>query len=247
MKNLIILTLFILAISGCSSSRPDGNTEAEKLFKEAQKFMDKGQYILANEKLNNLRSQYPYSYFATPAELIQADILYKQENFVESAAAYILFRDFHPKHEKVSYVVWMIAESYFNQLPSTFDRDLSQGQEAIKYYQEIIEKYQTSEYLQTSKEKINSINDMVKKRERYIADFYFKTKVFDAARYRYLLILDEIPDADYQDHASIRVIESSIALKEFDACKKYITELRPRVSGNFLESFDSLGKSCNQN
>ena len=86
--------------------------------------MEDGRYLLATEKLNQLKNQYPYSFYATPSELMLADILYKQENYVEAAASYLLFKEFHPKHEKIAYVIYKIAESYYEQIPETYDRDL---------------------------------------------------------------------------------------------------------------------------
>ena len=105
MKNFLILAI-VLIISSCASDKPKGKTEAEVLFKEAKILMEEERYLLATEKLNNLKNQYPYSYYATPAELLQADILFLQESYVEAAASYLLFRDFHPKHEEIPYVVF---------------------------------------------------------------------------------------------------------------------------------------------
>ncbi|OFZ14148.1 MAG: hypothetical protein A2X86_04665 [Bdellovibrionales bacterium GWA2_49_15] len=241
------LVLFSILLVACSGPRPAGTTEAEILFKEAQKYIDKKQFILANEKLNTLRSQHPYSYYATPAELIQADILFKQENFVESASAYILFRDFHPKHEKIAYVVWMIAESFYNQLPSTSDRDLSQGYEAIKYYQEVLAKYPKSEYVAQAKEKGTQISEMFKQKEQYIADFYFKTEVFDAARYRYLAMIDEFKEPNIVDHSIVRILQSSLELGEKPECIQYAKILRKKLSSSSVESFEKVLDQCKTN
>ena len=123
-----LLLVFVLA--SCSTVRPKGKTEAEVLFLEAKFLIEDGRYLMATEKLNSIRSQFPYSYYATHAELLQADILFEQDNYVEAAAAYILFKDFHPRHKKMAYVVWRIAESFNNQRPPTYDRDLSPLYEA---------------------------------------------------------------------------------------------------------------------
>lgn len=245
--NSYCLALLCILICACSGTRPSGTTEAEILFKEAQKYIDKKQYILANEKLNTLRSQHPYSYYATPAELIQADILYKQENFIESASAYILFRDFHPKHEKIAYVVWMIAESFYNQLPSTADRDLSQGYEALKYYQEVVAKYPKSEYVDQARERSTVISEMFKEKEQYIADFYFKTKIFDAARYRYLAMIDEFKESNILDHSIIRVLLSSLELGEKPECVQYAKILRKKLSASAVDQFEKVLDQCKTN
>ena len=187
LKNLVIC--FSLIVISCATKRPAGSTEAEVLFKEAKDLISKSRFIQATEKLNSIRSQYPYSFYATHAELLQADILFSQENYAEAASAYILFRDFHPKYTELGYVIFRISESFYRQLPSSFDRDLSAGIEAIKYFNELIQNYPSTEYVKDAQTRINQIEQMVEKKEIYIADFYFKTKDFEAAKARYEDIL----------------------------------------------------------
>ncbi len=187
LKFLLLIFSFILL--SCATKRPTGSTEAEILFKEATELISKSRYIQATEKLNSIRSQYPYSFYATHAELLQADILFSQENYAEAASAYILFRDFHPKYSELGYVIFRISESFYRQLPSTFDRDLSAGLDAIKYFNELIQNYPNTEYVKDAQSRINQIEEMVEKKEIYIADFYFKTRDFEAAKNRYEDIL----------------------------------------------------------
>jgi outer membrane protein assembly factor BamD len=123
------LIILVFIVAACSSDKPKGRTEAEVLFKEAEELVEAERFILATEKLNAIKTQHPYSFYATPAELMQADILYEQESYVESAAAYLLFRDFHPRHEKIAYVIFRIAESFYKQIPDTIDRDLESALE----------------------------------------------------------------------------------------------------------------------
>lgn len=191
---LILLLLFLF--SACTTQRPTGSTEAEVLFKEAKDLVSKSRFIQATEKLNAIRSQYPYSYYATSAELLQADVLFAQENYPEAASAYILFRDFHPKYSDLGYVIFRISESFYRQLPSTFDRDLSAGIEAIKYYNELLQNYSQTQYVKDAKERIEQIESMVNKKEVYIADFYFRTKDFKAAISRYEEILAKTNNAE---------------------------------------------------
>ena len=187
----LFVVLSVTLIS-CASQRPQGATEAEILFKEAETLVKNNRYIQATEKLNTIRSQFPYSFYATHAELMQADVLFSQQNYPEAAAAYILFRDFHPRHAEMGYVVFRISESFYRQLPETYDRDLSAGVEAIKYYEELIANYSRTEYAQDAQDRINEINRMMVKKEIYIADFYFKTKDYPAALARYESLLGTI-------------------------------------------------------
>ncbi|MFA6237121.1 MAG: outer membrane protein assembly factor BamD [Bacteriovorax sp.] len=208
----LVLSLLLVFVS-CATKRPQGSTEAEVLFKEAKDLISKSRYIQATEKLNAIRSQFPYSYYATHAELLQADILFSQENYAEAASAYILFRDFHPKYNELGYVIFRISESFYRQLPSTFDRDLSAGVESIKYFNELIQNYPNTEYVKDAQNRIDQIEEMIEKKEIYIADFYFKTKDFEAAKARYEDILKTLKNKDEKLRILSRIDEATTHIK----------------------------------
>lgn len=216
-----ITTVLLLSLISCATEKPEGKTQAEVLYKEAKILMDDERFILATEKLNEIKNKHPYSYYATPAELLLADILYLQESYVESAAAYMLFRDLHPKHEKIAYVIYKIAQSFDMQIPETFDRDLDAAVEAIKYYNELLTKYPNSEYVKDAQPKIKKAKKMLQDKEKYIADFYFKTEVYDAAIWRYKDILLNFADKDLRSHSSARIIQSMYHLNKYEDCINY--------------------------
>jgi len=232
---------------GCASDGPEGKTEAEKLFKEAQELIKSERFILANEKLNLIKTQHPYSFYATPAELLQADILFEQENYIESAAAYMLFRDFHPKHEKSAYVIFKIAESYFKQIPDTVDRDLEPALESIKYYEEIVQKYSDSSFIKDAEVKVIKAKKMLREKDLYIADFYFKTDKFSAAKYWYLDILENHKDQKTRGHSIKRTILASYELKEWKNCIEYAQKFASEVDKKVLEEINSTKKLCERN
>ena len=213
LRSVLILFCAIFLFS-CATKRPEGSTEAEILFKEAKDLISKSRFIQANEKLNAIRSQFPYSYYATHAELLQADILFSQENYAEAASAYILFRDFHPKHSELGYVIFRISESFYRQLPSTFDRDLTAGVEAIKYFKELIQSYPNTEYVKDAQSRINQIEAMIEQKEIYIADFYFRTKDFEAAKSRYEDILKSLKNNDERLKILSRIDEANNLIKK---------------------------------
>ncbi len=243
--NKIIAGLLVILTVSCAQVAPSGKTQAEILFKEAKILKDDGRFIAATEKLNRLKNEHPYSFFSVPAELMLADILFEKESFVESAAAYIIFKDFHPKHPKLDYVTYRIAESFFKQIPSSFDRDLESAFESIRYYNEVLNKYTNSDYSKDADKKIKKAKKMILQKEQYIADFYYKTKSFNAAMWRYKRILETIKDIDIVRHSMLRLIKSSFYANKFKECLHY--------ANNFVPLFDdesnkkdamSIQKSC---
>lgn len=245
MKNLLSLALLFTFLA-CSTDKPKGKTEAEILYKEALELMEADRFILATEKLNQIKTQHPYSYYATPAELLQADVLYLQESYVESAAAYLLFRDFHPKHEKIPYVVFKIAESYYKQIPDTIDRDLEPAIEALKYYDEVIQKYSDSSYAKTAQKRMTKAKGMLREKDQYIADFYFKTKEWSAARYWYLDMMETHQDEKSRNHAMMRIVEATRRLKEWDSCKDYSEKFLQQVDKEVKKAIKSTLDNCDK-
>jgi outer membrane protein assembly factor BamD len=243
MKTAFALVLMMI-LSACSSDKVKGKSEAEVLYKEAEELMTAERYILATEKLNLIKTQHPYSFYATPAELLQADILYLQENYIESAAAYLLFRDFHPRHEKISYVVFKIAESYYKQIPDTIDRDLEPAIESLKYYDEVIQKYGDTSYKLGAENKIIKAKKMLREKDRYIADFYFKTREFSAARYWYLDMLENHEDEKTRNHAMLRTILATSELKEWQPCMDYVEKFYQLVDKEAQKEIKSVKDRC---
>ena len=241
---IVIITLLMILLSACSSDKPEGKSEAEILYKEAEELMKADRFILATEKLNLIKTQHPYSFYATPAELLQADILYEQENYIEAAAAYLLFRDFHPRHEKIPYVVYKIADSYYKQIPDTIDRDLEAAIEALKYYDEVIQKYGDTSYRQSAEGRIEKAKKMLRQKDEYIADFYFRTKEFSAARYWYLDILDNHQDPKTRGHAMLRTIIATSQLKEWQPCLDYVEKFYQSVDKEAQKEIKSVKDEC---
>jgi outer membrane protein assembly factor BamD len=241
MKLLFVLLILI----GCSSDEGKGKTEAEKLFNEATKLVKAERYILATEKLNLIKTQHPYSFYATPAELMLAEVQFKQENYIESAASFLLFRDFHPKHERIAWVIFMIGESYYKQLPATIDRDLESGAEALKYYDELINKYPQDANVAESQKRTNEIMGMLRQKDQYIADFYFRTKVWQASRWWYQDILERYKKGDpVPEHAMVRMVAASCQMKKWDDCLTLAEKFTPLVDKKGQEEIRSWEINC---
>src|SRR5438132_955753 len=140
LKGFALFLIIPIAMSlhiGCSSVQVADPNSAEGMFKIAEELEKDERFEESITKFNELRNKHPYSRYSTEAELRVADIHYKKEAFIESATAYQLFKDFHPKHPRSDYVTYKLAMSYFNQLPSTIDRDLGPAHKAIQFFSEV--------------------------------------------------------------------------------------------------------------
>ncbi len=73
----------------------------------------------------------------------------------------------------------------------------------------MIENYPSTEYVKDAQKRIDQIEDMLEKKEIYIADFYFRTKDFEAAKSRYEEILKTLKNKDEKLRILTRIDEAA--------------------------------------
>lgn len=223
--------LLILFFTACASTEDFDVNTPDGAFKSANQLEENERYEEAITAYRELKNKFPYSHFATEADLHIADVYFNKEAYLESQSSYQLFIDLHPKHEKVPYALYKLADSIYNQLPSTVDRDLSLGPKAQNYFKLLIDKFPGSIHASEAKEKINSIEKKLQEKELYIADYYFKTDAYMSAMKRYQDFLDRWPKSDKSPYAALRTILSAKQINEGDTIKSYYRKLTTEFPG----------------
>jgi outer membrane protein assembly factor BamD len=200
-KHLIILTFILTA---CVSYDHHDTSKASGAFALASQLEKDERYEEALMQYRDIKNRFPYSRYAVLAELQLAEVYFKKESFAEAQGAYQLFKELHPRHEKIDYVTYQIGESLYRQLPSTIDRDLSLAPQAIKEFNVVMRDYPNSSYaVEAQKRKLDTINKLAEK-ELYIADFYYNTKQYLYSLSRYEKFLREYSEHKKRPHAFLR-------------------------------------------
>lgn len=225
LRLIATLTLFSLALSACSSGEKFDTSTPEGAFKQAEEFEKDERYEEAVAKYTDVKNKFPYSKLATQAELRVADVQYKREAFIEAQGAYQLFKEFHPKHPQADYVTFQLAMSYFNQLPSSIDRDLSVAERAIAYFDELITNYPSSQYVAEAKTHRTEALTMLAKKELYVADFYSKREKWDSALKRFETVLKQYPNLGMEPIALLGAARSALKAGEKERGENYLKTL----------------------
>jgi outer membrane protein assembly factor BamD len=229
MKNLRLLFLCFLVslLSACSSTEKNSDT-AEGSYALAQEFEKEERYEEAIRRYGEVKNKFPYSKYASMAELSIADTYFKQESFAEAQVAYQMFKDLHPRHAQSDYVTFRLGLSYFSQLPSSVDRDLTLASSAILFFEEVESRFPNSQHVKEAVEKKNAAVKMLAEKEEYIADFYFIREKYDSALTRYEFLLKKYPGAGLDAKALMRAALSAQRLGEQERAKKLAKDLEIR-------------------
>ena len=204
------MSFIVFLFCGCSlfETSNEMNRNAEELVSEGSSaFLDKD-YETAIKAYTNLKDWYPFSKYASLAELKIADSHFYLEEYDEAIPAYEEFEKMHPKNEAVPYVIYQIGLSWFKQL-GTVDRDHTPALNSLTQFNRLKDQFPQSEYTQKATEHIAKCTANLVGHELYVANFYMRTKKYAAALKRYEDIVEKYPDSK----------ESKEALAKMPECK----------------------------
>ena len=219
---IILICFYFVA---CSST--DKNSETpEGVYAIAQQFEKDDRFDEAIRRYQEVKNKFPYSNWATKAELAIADVHYKDEAFAEAQISYQAFKELHPKHPQIDYVSFRIGLSFFNQLPDSIDRDLTLAHDAISAFDDVIKNYSQSEYVKESQEKKADCLKRLASKEDYIGEFYFIREKYLAAFHRYEKLLIQYPGQGLELKALSRAAISAHKSDQGDKAHTYLKKLR---------------------
>lgn len=218
MKKILIAGLVLLLLSGCSlfEEKHQMNKNAQQLAAEgAASFMNED-YEDAIKAYTDLKDWYPFSKYAILAELKIADAHFHLGEYPEAIAAYENFEKMHPKNEAVPYIINQIAMCWFNQI-NTIDRDATPSKKAMAEFERLIRLFPENEYSQKALAHIDACIDNMVSHELYIANFYNKTKKYEAALKRYQYIVENYAGTDQSQIALEKIPEVSEQIKAIES------------------------------
>ena len=183
------------ALTGCATTAKPKD-EPVALMKEAEEDIKSDHYLIAIDKLREIKSRFPYSKYAALAQLRIGDVFFLQESYGEASAAYEAFRDLHPKHEKVEYALRRIGESYYKDVPDNVALDMGSLNRAIESMEEYIRRFPKGEYAAEARKVISELRNKLATKELYIAEFYLKRDQKNAAAGRLAKIERLYPEVE---------------------------------------------------
>lgn len=222
---LLTLLFALLFLAACSSTSDMDTSTPEGAYKLGEKYEKDERYEEAVSQFTTVKNKFPYSKLATEAELKVAEINFKREEYVEAQNAYQVFKEMHPAHPKIDYVTYRLGLSFYNQLPSTIDRDLAVAERAILYFDEVMQSYSQSPYVKDAKEHKNKALKMLAEKEFYIGNFYFIRDFYDSALTRFEGLLEKYPSLGFDAKALYGASVSAFKIKDLGKAKMHYQRL----------------------
>lgn len=167
------------------------------------------------QEVNEYRSRFPYSQYATEAELLQGDAYFKTSRFPEAIANYEDFLRRNPSHQQADLALFRVAKAYDPQCPEDAEREQATAKRAIEKYQELQDKFARSSFVPEAVERSSVLRKRLADHHLFVANFYWKKSLYHAALTRYLFVIDNFSEQkEAQLIALSRASESYLRLAE---------------------------------
>lgn len=167
------------------------------------------------QEVNEYKSRYPYSQYASEADLLQADAFFRTNRHPEAIANYDDFLRRNPSHPQADFALFRIASSYDKQSPEAVDREQATTQRAMEKYKELIQKFPRSTHTSESAQRIAALKRRVADHHMFIGRFYRKKELWHGALTRFLFVADNFADVtELQSSALAMAAEAYTKLAE---------------------------------
>lgn len=202
---LVLALASVLTLTGCSamdgvfsffgvgggSSKPD---TPDGMAMTAMDDFNRGEYSDALKIFEEIKERFPFSPHSMLAELKAADCQYYLKHYPEAIGLYQGFESNHPTNEALSYVLFQIGMSYYQQI-DTIDRDPGAATDAIAAFERQLKAFPNSAYRAEAEGRRLAALNFLANHEFYVAMFYIRTNELKQAEGRLQYLNDTYPDS----------------------------------------------------
>jgi len=232
-----VLGVALVVLGGCSSGgkKQDqildelANLDKETIFDQAEQLYSDKDYQKARELFAFVYDSFPNDPLGHKAALRVADTYSVKNDVTSLTEARLRYRDFanrYPNDPDRDYALLMIGHTYSARKLRP-DRDLSDIQQALGAYQQLVNLYPNSRYMSEAQDRMNDLNELLAAHEWLVAQYYMRNKRYLGALWRLEYIRENYPNYSQIDTVNEKIPEMETALEEREsAWKKQLEELK---------------------
>jgi len=223
-----VLFLATLLLGGCASKSDDEtrsvrdsrfapDVASQKLFDRGEQMLNSGNYEAAIRAFEQLETQYPLSKMARQSQLNLIYSYYKRNNKEQAIDSANQFIKENPVHKKLDYVYYVLGLVHFDDENNRFEnvfridrnkRPQNDMQDAMEYFETLVNKYPNSEYVTDANQRIVFIRERLASHDLSVAQYYVRRGIYIAAANRAKNIIENYPDSQAARHA-LNILEVS--------------------------------------
>lgn len=199
-RQILQLTLIILLLIGCSTTKKEEIHSADELFEKAKFEFQRKKFEDAEKYFDLLKLQFPASQYADDAQFYLGEINFERGDYIMAAFHYSTLRRWYPASEYSKNALFKTALSYYKLSPP-FDREQEYTFKAIEYFLEFQNTYPNDSLISVVNSYLKELRNKLAYRNFFTATLYYKWQSPKSALIYLDIVLDEYPDTDYAEDA----------------------------------------------
>ena len=231
-----------IASNASTKARLDpANQPVDQLYNNGVDALNEKRYAAASVQFDNVEQYYPYSSWATNAELMHGYSEYLQNHYSEAIPVLDRFIQLHPTNRDIAYAYYLRSLSYYEQI-ADIQRDQKGTQLAMAALQEVVNRFPDSAYARDARLKVDLCRDHLAGKEMEIGRWYEGQHLYTAAIGRFQRVVDDYQTTNHVPEALHRLTEIYLLLGLTDEAKKTAAVLGHNYPGNvwYADSYRTL-------
>ena len=184
---------------------------ADQIYDQGLARLSKGDSEGAAKKFGDLDKQYPFSAHSRKGMIMTTYSHYQGGNYDEAITAAQRYVNLYPASPEAPYATYLAAMSYYNQVPD-ISRDQERAEKAMVMFNQLVEKYPKSEYVEDARYKIQVMRDQLAGKEMSVGRFYLGRRNYHAAVNRFRDVVGKYQTTRHVEEALYRLTESYMGL-----------------------------------
>jgi outer membrane protein assembly factor BamD len=215
--SILGLGLLALVMGGCGSifggDKPElvNNDPPNKIYGQAEKMIDEGDFDEAARQYEQVDINHPYSQEARRAIVMASYAYYKAGKYDDAISAADRYLTLHPGTQESDLAQNVIAMSYYDQVLDP-KRDQTSARRALAAYDKLLQRYPNSRYANEAANRARILRDLIAASEMTVGRYYLRRNNFLAAINRFRTVVTEYQTTEQVEEALMRLTEAYMAL-----------------------------------
>jgi outer membrane protein assembly factor BamD len=181
------------------------------LYTNGLAYLQKDENKKAADTFNDVEVNYPYSTWATHAELLHGFAEYRRQDFTAAIGSLNRFIELHPASPDIAYAYYLRALCYYEQIEGV-QRDQTSTLQARQALQDVVTRFPDSAYARDARIKLRLVQNRLAGHDMSIGRFYERQHLYAAAVGRYQSVIEDYQTTSYVPEALERLVECDLDL-----------------------------------
>ena len=209
----------------------DSKKAVARLYRRAASALDNEKYKKAEKLFQKVERQFPYSKWATQAQLMAAYSAYRDLRYDEAIQGLERFIELHPGSDEIVYAHYLKALCHYERI-SDVQRDQQRTRKALEALNTVIKRFPDSKYVRDAKLKRDLVRDHLAGKHMSIGRYYLKNGQINAAIGRFTQVIEEFETTSHTPEALYRLVEAYLKLGVEDQARRVAAVLGHNFPGS---------------